>query len=97
MHILSFRFVFSPILIAVIDEQIDVWQAVDVYWGVELADRDDACVQALRMSLLDECIRTSTGPCFVVRLFVFFVFSVFVGLLPFLFLFHCYQKSYQLD
>uniref|UniRef100_A0A8C4WZ30 NACHT and WD repeat domain containing 2 n=1 Tax=Eptatretus burgeri TaxID=7764 RepID=A0A8C4WZ30_EPTBU len=41
------------------------FQAVDVYWGVELADRDDACVQALRMSLLDECIRTSTGPCFV--------------------------------
>ncbi|MBN3281948.1 NWD2 protein, partial [Polyodon spathula] len=42
------------------------FQVVDLYWGIEPAEWHSPELQRIRMRLLEECLRTSTGPCFVV-------------------------------
>lgn len=39
---------------------------VDLYWGVDPEEWDGPELQRLRMKLLEECLKTSAGPCFVV-------------------------------
>ncbi|CAB1439149.1 unnamed protein product [Pleuronectes platessa] len=39
---------------------------VDLYWGVDPEEWDSPDLQRLRMKLLEECLQTSAGPCFVV-------------------------------
>lgn len=39
---------------------------VDLYWGVDPEEWDSPELQRLRMKLLEECLKTSAGPCFVV-------------------------------
>lgn len=41
-------------------------QVVDLYWGVDPEEWDSPELQRLRMKLLEECLKTSAGPCFVV-------------------------------
>ncbi|KAK7909788.1 hypothetical protein WMY93_014472 [Mugilogobius chulae] len=40
-------------------------QVVDLYWGVDPEEWDSPELQRLRMKLLEECLKTSAGPCFV--------------------------------
>lgn len=42
------------------------FQVVDLYWGVDPEEWDSPELQRLRMKLLEECLKTSAGPCFVV-------------------------------
>ncbi|TRY82791.1 hypothetical protein DNTS_031996 [Danionella cerebrum] len=39
---------------------------VDLYWGIDPEEWDSPELQRLRMKLLEECLKTSAGPCFVV-------------------------------
>lgn len=41
-------------------------QVVDLYWGVDPEEWDSPELQRLRMKLLEDCLKTSAGPCFVV-------------------------------
>uniref|UniRef100_A0A3Q2SUR9 NACHT and WD repeat domain containing 2 n=2 Tax=Fundulus heteroclitus TaxID=8078 RepID=A0A3Q2SUR9_FUNHE len=41
------------------------FQVVDLYWGVDPEEWDNPDLQRLRMKLLEECLKTSAGPCFV--------------------------------
>uniref|UniRef100_A0A8P4K896 NACHT and WD repeat domain containing 2 n=1 Tax=Dicentrarchus labrax TaxID=13489 RepID=A0A8P4K896_DICLA len=41
------------------------FQVVDLYWGVDPEEWDSPDLQRLRMKLLEECLKTSAGPCFV--------------------------------
>lgn len=43
-------------------------QVVDLYWGVDPEEWDSPELQRLRMKLLEECLKTSAGPCFVVSI-----------------------------
>lgn len=47
-------------------------QVVDLYWGVDPEEWDSPELQRLRMKLLEECLKTSAGPCFVVSMVVLF-------------------------
>ncbi|KAJ1214700.1 hypothetical protein NDU88_002318, partial [Pleurodeles waltl] len=38
---------------------------VDLYWGTDPEEWDSPDLQRTRMRLLEECLRTSAGPCFV--------------------------------
>ncbi|MED6278174.1 hypothetical protein CHARACLAT_020940 [Characodon lateralis] len=40
-------------------------KVVDLYWGVDPEEWDNPDLQRLRMKLLEECLKTSAGPCFV--------------------------------
>uniref|UniRef100_A0A674F1N1 NACHT and WD repeat domain containing 2 n=1 Tax=Salmo trutta TaxID=8032 RepID=A0A674F1N1_SALTR len=42
------------------------FQVVDLYWGMDPEEWDSPDLQHLRMKLLEECLQTSAGPCFVV-------------------------------
>ncbi|XP_029445447.1 NACHT and WD repeat domain-containing protein 2 [Rhinatrema bivittatum] len=41
------------------------FQVIDLYWGIESEEWDDPDLQKTRMRLLEECLKTSAGPCFV--------------------------------
>ncbi|XP_041926854.1 NACHT and WD repeat domain-containing protein 2 isoform X2 [Alosa sapidissima] len=41
------------------------FQVVDLYWGVDPEEWDSPDLQRLRMKLLEDCLKTSAGPCFV--------------------------------
>ncbi|ROL47917.1 NACHT and WD repeat domain-containing protein 2 [Anabarilius grahami] len=41
-------------------------EVVDLYWGIDPEEWDSPELQRLRMKLLEECLKTSAGPCFVV-------------------------------
>ncbi|KAM4808251.1 NACHT and WD repeat domain-containing protein 2 [Rhinophrynus dorsalis] len=41
------------------------FQAIDLYWGIEPEEWDSPDLQKTRMRLLEECLKTSAGPCFV--------------------------------
>ena len=41
-------------------------QVVDLYWGIDSEEWDSPDLQRMRMKLLEECLKTSAGPCFVV-------------------------------
>ncbi|CAM5109192.1 unnamed protein product [Eretmochelys imbricata] len=40
-------------------------QVIDLYWGVETEEWDSPELQKTRMKLLEDCLKTSAGPCFV--------------------------------
>ncbi|KAK1890563.1 NACHT and WD repeat domain containing protein 2 [Dissostichus eleginoides] len=42
------------------------FQVVDLYWGTDPEEWDSPDLQRLRMKLLEECLKTSAGPCFVI-------------------------------
>lgn len=44
------------------------FQAIDLYWGVPEEEWDSPELQRTRMRLLEECLKTSAGPCFVVSI-----------------------------
>lgn len=46
-----------------------MFQVVDLYWGVDPEEWDSPELQRLRMKLLEECLKTSAGPCFVVGIY----------------------------
>lgn len=46
-----------------------VFQVVDLYWGIDPEEWDSPELQRLRMKLLEECLKTSAGPCFVVGIY----------------------------
>ncbi|KAE8629352.1 hypothetical protein XENTR_v10000453 [Xenopus tropicalis] len=41
------------------------FQVIDLYWGIPEEDWDSPDLQKTRMRLLEECLKTSAGPCFV--------------------------------
>ncbi|KAK1175609.1 NACHT and WD repeat domain-containing protein 2-like [Acipenser oxyrinchus oxyrinchus] len=41
------------------------FQVVDLYWGIKPEEWDSPELHRIRMRLLEECLRTSAGPCFV--------------------------------
>ncbi|XP_066576070.1 NACHT and WD repeat domain-containing protein 2 [Amia ocellicauda] len=41
------------------------FQVVDLYWGIDPEEWDSPELQTMRMKLLEECLKTSAGPCFV--------------------------------
>ncbi|MEE6462291.1 hypothetical protein FKM82_001542 [Ascaphus truei] len=41
------------------------FQAIDLYWGIQSEEWDSPDLQKTRMRLLEECLKTSAGPCFV--------------------------------
>ncbi|XP_015200350.1 NACHT and WD repeat domain-containing protein 2 isoform X2 [Lepisosteus oculatus] len=41
------------------------FQVVDLYWGIDPEEWDNPELQRMRMKLLEECLKTSSGPCFV--------------------------------
>uniref|UniRef100_A0A8C5LT87 NACHT and WD repeat domain containing 2 n=1 Tax=Leptobrachium leishanense TaxID=445787 RepID=A0A8C5LT87_9ANUR len=41
------------------------FQAIDLYWGIPSEEWDCPELQKTRMRLLEECLKTSAGPCFV--------------------------------
>ncbi|KYO45876.1 NACHT and WD repeat domain-containing protein 2 [Alligator mississippiensis] len=41
------------------------FQVIDLYWGVETEEWDSPELQKTRMKLLEDCLKTSAGPCFV--------------------------------
>lgn len=41
-------------------------QVIDVYWGLDPEEWDNPEIHRIRMRLLEECLKTSAGPCFVV-------------------------------
>ncbi|XP_075050871.1 NACHT and WD repeat domain-containing protein 2 [Mixophyes fleayi] len=41
------------------------FQAIDLYWGMPAEEWDSPELQRTRMRLLEECLKTSAGPCFV--------------------------------
>ncbi|KAJ4948625.1 hypothetical protein JOQ06_020158 [Pogonophryne albipinna] len=44
------------------------FQVVDLYWGTDPEEWESPDLQRLRMKLLEECLKTSAGPCFVVSI-----------------------------
>uniref|UniRef100_A0A803SVV2 NACHT and WD repeat domain containing 2 n=1 Tax=Anolis carolinensis TaxID=28377 RepID=A0A803SVV2_ANOCA len=42
------------------------FQVIDLYWGVEPEEWHSPELQKTRMRLLEDCLKTSAGPCFVV-------------------------------
>ncbi|KFP38453.1 Leucine-rich repeat and WD repeat-containing protein KIAA1239, partial [Chlamydotis macqueenii] len=42
------------------------FQVIDLYWGVEADEWDSPELQKMRMKLLEDCLKSSAGPCFVV-------------------------------
>uniref|UniRef100_A0A8C0BAG6 Uncharacterized protein n=1 Tax=Buteo japonicus TaxID=224669 RepID=A0A8C0BAG6_9AVES len=46
------------------------FQVIDLYWGVEADEWDSPELQKTRMKLLEDCLKTSAGPCFVYGLLV---------------------------
>ncbi|XDV17787.1 hypothetical protein PO909_023604 [Leuciscus waleckii] len=46
-----------------------VFQVVDLYWGIDPEEWDSPELQRLRMKLLEECLKTAAGPCFVVGIY----------------------------
>ncbi|CAM4528564.1 unnamed protein product [Leuciscus chuanchicus] len=42
-------------------------KVVDLYWGIDPEEWDSPELQRLRMKLLEECLKTAAGPCFVDR------------------------------
>uniref|UniRef100_G5E7L4 NACHT and WD repeat domain containing 2 n=1 Tax=Meleagris gallopavo TaxID=9103 RepID=G5E7L4_MELGA len=42
------------------------FQVIDLYWGVEADEWDSPELQKTRMKLLEDCLKSSAGPCFVV-------------------------------
>ncbi|XP_075786717.1 NACHT and WD repeat domain-containing protein 2 [Pelodiscus sinensis] len=40
-------------------------QVIDLYWGVETEEWESPELQKTRMKLLEDCLKTSAGPCFV--------------------------------
>uniref|UniRef100_A0A8C9FF70 Uncharacterized protein n=1 Tax=Pavo cristatus TaxID=9049 RepID=A0A8C9FF70_PAVCR len=43
-----------------------IFQVIDLYWGVEADEWDSPELQKTRMKLLEDCLKSSAGPCFVV-------------------------------
>ncbi|XP_072718930.1 NACHT and WD repeat domain-containing protein 2 isoform X1 [Ciconia boyciana] len=41
------------------------FQVIDLYWGVEADEWDSPELQKTRMKLLEDCLKSSAGPCFV--------------------------------
>ncbi|XP_048825840.1 NACHT and WD repeat domain-containing protein 2 isoform X2 [Brienomyrus brachyistius] len=41
------------------------FQVVDLYWGLDPDEWDSPELQQMRMKMLEECLKTSAGPCFV--------------------------------
>ncbi|KAM6429882.1 NACHT and WD repeat domain-containing protein 2 [Rhynochetos jubatus] len=41
------------------------FQVIDLYWGVEADEWDSPELQQTRMKLLEDCLKSSAGPCFV--------------------------------
>ncbi|KAM6072629.1 NACHT and WD repeat domain-containing protein 2 isoform 1-T1 [Theristicus caerulescens] len=41
------------------------FQVIDLYWGVEPDEWDSPELQKTRMKLLEDCLKSSAGPCFV--------------------------------
>ena len=41
-------------------------QVIDLYWGIDEDEWDSPELQKTRMKLLEDCLKTSAGPCFVV-------------------------------
>lgn len=41
------------------------FQVIDLYWGVEAEEWDSPELQKTRMKLLEDCLKSSAGPCFV--------------------------------
>ncbi|KAK9399177.1 NACHT and WD repeat domain-containing protein 2 [Crotalus adamanteus] len=41
------------------------FQVIDLYWGVDPEEWDSPDLQKTRMRLLEDCLKTSAGPCFV--------------------------------
>uniref|UniRef100_A0A493TS03 NACHT and WD repeat domain containing 2 n=1 Tax=Anas platyrhynchos platyrhynchos TaxID=8840 RepID=A0A493TS03_ANAPP len=43
------------------------FQVIDLYWGVEEDEWDSPELQKTRMKLLEDCLKSSAGPCFVMK------------------------------
>uniref|UniRef100_A0ABI7ZHE8 NACHT and WD repeat domain containing 2 n=1 Tax=Felis catus TaxID=9685 RepID=A0ABI7ZHE8_FELCA len=41
------------------------FQVIDLYWGIDEDEWDSPELQKTRMKQLEECLKTSAGPCFV--------------------------------
>ncbi|CAK7294802.1 NACHT and WD repeat domain-containing protein 2 isoform X1 [Vulpes vulpes] len=41
------------------------FQVIDLYWGIDEDEWDSPELQKTRMKLLEDCLKTSAGPCFV--------------------------------
>ncbi|XP_078256221.1 NACHT and WD repeat domain-containing protein 2 [Rhinoraja longicauda] len=41
------------------------FQVIDVYWGLDPEEWDNPELHRIRMRLLEDCLKTSAGPCFV--------------------------------
>lgn len=52
-----------------------VFQVIDLYWGVEADEWDSPELQKTRMKLLEDCLKSSAGPCFVVGITITFYFT----------------------
>lgn len=52
-----------------------VFQVIDLYWGVEADEWDSPELQKTRMKLLEDCLKSSAGPCFVVGIKIMFYFT----------------------
>lgn len=52
-----------------------VFQVIDLYWGVEADEWDSPELQKTRMKLLEDCLKSSAGPCFVVGIKITFYFT----------------------
>lgn len=52
-----------------------IFQVIDLYWGVEADEWDSPELQKTRMKLLEDCLKTSAGPCFVVGIKIMFYFT----------------------
>uniref|UniRef100_A0A8C5NKT8 NACHT and WD repeat domain containing 2 n=1 Tax=Junco hyemalis TaxID=40217 RepID=A0A8C5NKT8_JUNHY len=48
------------------------FQVIDLYWGVEADEWDSPELQKTRMKLLEDCLKSSAGPCFVVGIKIMF-------------------------
>ena len=51
------------------------FQVIDLYWGVEVDEWDSPELQKTRMKLLEDCLKSSAGPCFVVGIQIMFYFT----------------------
>ncbi len=72
------------------------FQVVDLYWGVDPEEWDSPELQRLRMKLLEECLKTSAGPCFVVSSTYHTSYSSWCNVMDFVGLFWCYRCSFTL-
>lgn len=53
---------------------------IDLYWGVEADEWDSPELQKTRMKLLEDCLKSSAGPCFVVGIKIMYSFTTIVAL-----------------